>query len=126
MVVVTLLPRKLTQFFLFYHMLAVLGMLGKHQEALSLREHALNTYADQLGEHPFTGSLCNYLGNDCLALNKYDKAVEYFSRALSIGRECFNQETARTFHNLGEAYKMKVSHAIENFNLDWGIYRLAN
>ncbi|XP_015780144.1 PREDICTED: uncharacterized protein LOC107358031 [Acropora digitifera] len=97
---------------------AVLGMLGKHQEALSLREHALNTYADQLGEHPFTGTLCNYLGNDCLALNKYDKAVEYFSRALSIGRQFFNQETARTFHNLGEAYKMKGDFAKAMENLD--------
>lgn len=86
---------------------AVLSSLGNHDEALSLRESALSVYVDQLGEHPFTGTLYNYLGNDCLALDDFDKAVEYLSRASSIRKDFFNQETARTLHSLGEAYKMK-------------------
>ena len=69
----------------------------------------MSVYVDQLGEHPFTGTLYNYLGNDCLALDDFDKAVEYLSRASSIRKDFFNQETARTLHSLGEAYKMKAS-----------------
>jgi len=81
-------------------------------EALSLRERALSAYIDQLDNHPFTGTLYNYLGNDSLALDNFDKAVEYFSKALTIRKNVlgfYHQETARSLHDLGVAYKMKVS-----------------
>ena len=81
-------------------------------EALSLRERALSAYIDQLDNHPFTGTLYNYLGNDSLALGNFDKAVEYFSKALTIRKNVlgfYHQETARSLHDLGVAYKMKVS-----------------
>ena len=82
-------------------------------EALRLREQALSAYIDQLADHhPFTGTLYNYLGNDSLALGNFDKAVEYFSKALIIRKNVlgfYHQETARSLHDLGVAYKMKVS-----------------
>lgn len=86
--------------------------MNNHVEALSLRERALSAYIDQLDDHPFTGTLYNYLGNDSLALGNFDKAVEYFSKALIIRKNVlgfYHQETARTLHDLGVAYKMKVS-----------------
>lgn len=99
----------------------VLSSLQNHKEAMNLREQALVTYIDQLGEHLFTGTLYNYLGNDCLALGNFDKAVEYFSEALRI-REAligsYHHETARTLHDLGVAYKMKgdYENAMEKVN----------
>ena len=92
--------------------LGVQSSLNKCMEALTLRERALSTYIDQLDDHPFTGTLYNYLGNDSLALGNSDKAVEYFSKALIIRKNVlgfYHQETARSLHDLGVAYKMKVS-----------------
>lgn len=88
----------------------VQSSLNNHVEALSLRERALSAYIDQLDDHPFTGTLYNYLGNDSLALGNFDKAVEYFSKALIIRKKVlgfYHQETARSLHDLGVAYKMK-------------------
>ena len=95
-----------------FRLSVVHSYLDNHQEALSLRERAASVYVDQLDEHPFTGTLYNYLGNDCLALGNFEKAVEYFSKARSIRENVLgscHQETARTLHDLGVAYKMKVS-----------------
>ncbi|PFX16710.1 Nephrocystin-3 [Stylophora pistillata] len=88
--------------------------LNNHLDALTLREQALGAYLEQLGHHPFTGTLYNYLGNDCLALENFEKAVEYFTEALSIRKMFFgfyHQETARTYHDLGVAFKMKGDYA---------------
>ena len=96
--------------FLILHAV-VFSLLNSHEEALKLRETALATYAEQLGEHPFLGTIYNYLGNDCMALGNADRAVEYFTEALKIRRTLlghFHQETARTWHDLGMALKMKV------------------
>lgn len=98
--------------------LVVQSFLDNHEEALSLRELALSAYIEQLDDHPFTGTLYNYLGNDCLALGNFDKAVEYFSKALSIRQEFlgfYHQETSRTLHDLSVAYKMKVSLSFNVF-----------
>ena len=96
--------------FLILHAV-VFSLLNSHEEALKLRETALATYAEQLGEHPFLGTIYNYLGNDCMALGNADRAVECFTEALRIRRTLlgdFHQETARTWHDLGMALKMKV------------------
>ncbi|KAL9959363.1 hypothetical protein ACROYT_G032679 [Oculina patagonica] len=99
----------------------VQSSLNNHEEALSLRERALSACVDQLDDHPLTGTLYNYLGNDCLALGNFDKAVEYFSKALSIRNEFlgfYHQKTSRTLHDLGVAYKMKGDYvnAMEKLN----------
>ena len=96
----------------FFFLSVVQSCLNNHEEALRLRELALSSYIDQLDDHPFTGTFYNYLGNDCLALGNFDKAVEYFSKAKNIRKTVlgfYHQETSRTFHDLGVAYKMKVS-----------------
>ena len=96
--------------FLILHAV-VFSLLNSHEEALKLRETALAIYAEQLGEHPFLGTIYNYLGNDCMALGNADRAVEYFTEALRIRTTLlghFHQETARTWHDLGVALKMKV------------------
>lgn len=105
-------PRHIIFFLSLFLPIVVQSCLNNHLEALALREQALSAYVEELGDHPFTGTLYNYLGNDCLALENFDKAVEYFTKALRI-REIFlgfyHQETARTYHDLGLAYKRKVS-----------------
>lgn len=74
--------------------------------------HVLPVYEEKLGDHPFTATTLNWIGNSYYALGEYDDAVKYNSRSIAIRKQLLgqHQETARSLYDLGVAYIAKQDY----------------
>ena len=79
----------------------------RHEEAIETRQRALAIYQRVLGDHPFTATILNYIGNNYYALREYPQAIAHISQALEI-RQIFlgnHLDTAKSLFDLGIVYK---------------------
>ena len=88
-------------------------MERKHLNAIQTRlRSVLPVYEENLGDHPFTATTLNWIGNSYHALGDYDNAIKYTSQSLEIRNQLLgsHQETARSFHDLGVAFSEKEDY----------------
>lgn len=74
--------------------------------------HVLPVYEEKLGDHPFTATTLNWIGNSYYALGDFDNAIKYNSRSITIRKQLLgqHQETARSLYDLGVAYIAKQDY----------------
>lgn len=74
--------------------------------------NVLPVYEKILGDHPFTATTLNWIGNSYHALGNYDNAIRYNRISLSIRKQMLgeHQETARSLYDLGVAYSAKEKY----------------
>lgn len=81
---------------------------GQHEEAMQTRLHCtLTVYNEVLGDHPFTATILNNMGNNYYALEKYSQAITVIERAFDMRERLLgdHQDTAKSLFDLGVAYK---------------------
>ncbi|PFX26581.1 Kinesin light chain [Stylophora pistillata] len=97
-----------------YNDLAASQMVQRnHMLAISTRVvNVLPVYEKILGDHPFTATTLNWIGNSYHALGNYDNAIRYNRISLSIRKQMLgeHQETARSLYDLGVAYSAKEKY----------------
>lgn len=73
-------------------------------------ELVLPPYRNHLGDHPYTASVLNSIGNYYEAIGDHENAIKYTEEALSMRITLLgeHQETARSYYDLGVALKGKV------------------
>ncbi|PFX26557.1 uncharacterized protein LOC111328795 [Stylophora pistillata] len=89
---------------------ASLMVQSKHLLAIEIRlRHVLPVYEKNLGNHPFTATILNCIGNSYHALGDYDNAIKYVIQLVKIRKQLLghHQETARSLYDLGVAYSEK-------------------
>ncbi len=59
---------------------------GQFQEAILLRQQALNIYK-VIGNHPMQGRVLGLLGSAYLVLENYDEALDYYKQSLAVAQE---------------------------------------
>ncbi|XP_022802850.1 uncharacterized protein LOC111340292 isoform X2 [Stylophora pistillata] len=82
----------------------------RHMLAIQIRLlYVLPVYETNLGDHPFTATTLNSIGNSYHALGDYDNAIKHISKSVEIRRQLLGhrQETAGSLHDLGVAYSAK-------------------
>ena len=85
----------------------------KHLNAIHTRLcYVLPVYKKNLGDHPFTATTLNWIGNSYHALGDYDNAIKYTNQSLEIRNQLLgpHQETARSFQDLGVAFSAKEDY----------------
>ena len=88
----------------------------KHLLAIQTRlRSVLPVYEENLGDHPFTATTLNWIGNSYHALGDYDNAIKYRTQTLEIREQLeqlpgHHQETARSLHDLGVAFSAKQDY----------------
>ena len=85
----------------------------KHMLAIHTRlSHVLPVYEENLGDHPFTATTLNWIGNSYHALGDYDNAIKYISKSVEIRRQLLgnHQETAKSLYDLGVAFTAKQGY----------------
>ena len=74
--------------------------------------HVLPDYEENLGDHPFTATTLNWIGNSYHALGDYDNAIKYISKSVEMRRQLLgsHQETAKSLYDLGVAFTAKQEY----------------
>lgn len=107
----------------------ILKILGRRQEALSMRLDALQGAKLVLGlDDVETISAMHNVGSTYTELGDLDKAQEYYKQSaeMCLGvRGVYHTETANTFDCLGDCYNAKKSHAeaVECYRMAYEGYR---
>lgn len=81
-----------------------------HLLAIQTRlDSVLPIYKENLGDHPFTATTLNWIGNSYYALGDYTGAIKYSSTSVNLRRQLLeqHQETAKSLYDLGEAFSAK-------------------
>ena len=76
-----------------------------HSEANKVREeNSLPVYLELLGDHPYTATLMEDMGASYQALGDYERAIWLIRESLRMRKQSLgdHQETARSFHDLGQ------------------------
>ena len=85
----------------------------KHMCAIQTRLcYVLPLYEQNLGEHPFTATTLDWIGNSYHALGDYDNAVKYIGKSVEMRKQLLghHQETARSLRDLGVALSAKEDY----------------
>ncbi|XP_022789029.1 uncharacterized protein LOC111328789 isoform X4 [Stylophora pistillata] len=84
-----------------------------HMLAIHTRlQHVLPVYEKNLGDHPFTATTINWIGNSYHALGDYDNAIKYIGKSVEMRAKLLgpHQETARSLYDLGVAFTAKQNY----------------
>ena len=84
-----------------------------HVEAIQTRLiRVLPVYEENLGDHPFTATTLNWIGNSYHALGDYDSAIKYISKSVEMRRQLLgnHQETAKSLYDLAVAFSAKQEY----------------
>ena len=97
--------------FAFFFPFAASQMVQRnHLLAIQTRlDSVLPIYKENLGDHPFTATTLNWIGNSYYALGDYTGAIKYSSTSVNLRRQLLgqHQETAKSLYDLGEAFSAK-------------------
>ena len=82
----------------------------QHEEAIKTEHQTLKIYDENLGvQHPFTATIYNNMGNNYLELQEFDKAIDFFEKALVIREKVLpdHPDGAKSLFGLAMAHKGK-------------------
>ena len=74
--------------------------------------YVLPLYEQNLGEHPFTATTLDWIGNSYHAIGDYENAVKYIGKSVEMRKQLLghHQETARSLRDLGVALSAKEDY----------------
>ena len=69
--------------------------------------YVLPLYEQNLGEHPFTATTLDWIGNSYHALGDYDNAVKYIGKSVEMRKQLLGHH----HHDLGVALSAKEDYS---------------